>query len=238
MTTRQEREVCIQEAGYNTFLLRSEDVYIDLLTDSGTSAMSDYQWAGLMLGDEAYAGSKNFYHLEAAIRDVYGYRQVIPTHQGRGAEHLISRVLIEAGDFVPGNMYFTTTRLHQELAGGTFVDVIIDEAHDPSSSHPFKGNVDLQKLEALVQKVGPKRIPYVSLAATVNMAGGQPISLTNLREVRALCDRHGLRIILDATRAMENAYFIQQREPVEHGRSVKEILKEICSYTDGCTMSG
>ncbi len=238
MTTRQEREVCIQEAGYNTFLLRSEDVYIDLLTDSGTSAMSDYQWAGLMLGDEAYAGSKNFYHLEGAIRDVYGYRHVIPTHQGRGAEHLISRVLIKAGDFVPGNMYFTTTRLHQELAGGTFVDVIIDEAHDPSSPHPFKGNADPDKLEALVAKVGPERIPYVSLAATVNMAGGQPISLANLREVRALCDRYGLRIILDATRAMENAYFIQQREPGHQGRSVKEILKEICSYTDGCTMSG
>jgi tyrosine phenol-lyase len=238
MTTREEREVHIREAGYNTFLLRSEDVYIDLLTDSGTSAMSDYQWAGVMLGDEAYAGSRNFYNLEAAIREVYGYRHVIPTHQGRGAEHLISKVLIKAGDFVPGNMYFTTTRLHQELAGGTFVDVIIDEAHDPSNAHPFKGNVDLGKLEALVRKVGPERIPYVSLAATVNMAGGQPISLANLREVRALCDRHGLRIILDATRALENAYFIQQREPGQDGRSVREILKETCSYSDGCTMSG
>jgi tyrosine phenol-lyase len=238
MTTRDEREVHIREAGYNTFLLRSEDVYIDLLTDSGTSAMSDYQWAGVMLGDEAYAGSKNFYNLEAAIREVYGYRHVIPTHQGRGAEHLISKVLIKDGDFVPGNMYFTTTRLHQELAGGTFVDVIIDEAHDPSNAHPFKGNVDLGKLEALVRKVGPERIPYVSLAATVNMAGGQPISLANLREVRALCDRHGLRIILDATRALENAYFIQQREPGQDGRSVREILKETCSYSDGCTMSG
>jgi tyrosine phenol-lyase len=238
MTTREEREAFIREAGYNTFLLRSEDVYIDLLTDSGTSAMSDYQWAGLMLGDEAYAGSKNFYHLEAAIRDHYGYRHVIPTHQGRGAEHLISKILIKPGDFVPGNMYFTTTRLHQELAGGTFVDVIIDEAHDPSSAHPFKGNVDLGKLEALVRKVGVHCIPYVSLAATVNMAGGQPISLANLRDVRAFCDRHGLRIILDATRAVENAYFIQQREPGQMGRPVKDILKESCSYTDGCTVSG
>ncbi len=238
MTTREEREVHIREAGYNTFLLRSEDVYIDLLTDSGTSAMSDYQWAGLMLGDEAYAGSKNFYHLEAAVREFYGYRHVIPTHQGRGAEHLISRVLIKPGDHIPGNMYFTTTRLHQELAGGMFVDVIVDEAHDPSSTHPFKGNVDLNKLEALVQEVGPGRIPYVSLAATVNMAGGQPISLANLREVRAFCDRYGLRIILDATRAIENAYFIQQREPGQQGNSVRAILKDICSYTDGCTMSG
>lgn len=238
MTTREEREAHIREAGFNTFLLRSEDVYIDLLTDSGTSAMSDYQWAGLMLGDEAYAGSKNFYHLEAVVQEFYGYRHIVPTHQGRGAEHLLSRVLIKPGDRIPGNMYFTTTRLHQELAGGTFVDVIIDEAHDPSSTHPFKGNVDLDKLEALVREVGRERIPYVSLAATVNMAGGQPISIASLREVRALCQRHGLRIILDATRAVENAYFIQQREPGQQGRSVREILKEICSYTDGCTMSG
>lgn len=238
MTTREEREVHIREAGFNTFLLRSEDVYIDLLTDSGTSAMSDYQWAGLMLGDEAYAGSKNFYHLEAVVQEFYGYRHIVPTHQGRGAEHLLSRALIKPGDHIPGNMYFTTTRLHQELAGGTFVDVIIDEAHDPSSTHPFKGNVDLDKLEALVREVGPERIPYVSLAATVNMAGGQPISMASLREVRAFCQRHGLRIILDATRAVENAYFIQQREPGQQSRSVREILKEICSYTDGCTMSG
>jgi len=238
MTSREERETFIREAGYNTFLLRSEDVYIDLLTDSGTSAMSDYQWAGLMLGDEAYAGSRNFYHLEAAVREHYGYRHIIPTHQGRGAEHLISRILIKPGDFVPGNMYFTTTRLHQELAGGTFVDVIIDEAHDPSNVHPFKGNVDLAKLEALVREVGAGRIPYVSVAATVNMAGGQPISLANLRELRAFCDQHGLRIIFDATRAVENAYFVQQREPGQTGRPVKDILKEFCSYTDGCTMSG
>jgi tyrosine phenol-lyase len=238
MTSREERETFIRDAGYNTFLLRSEDVYIDLLTDSGTSAMSDYQWAGLMLGDEAYAGSRNFYNLETAVREHYGYRHIIPTHQGRGAEHLISRILIKPGDFVPGNMYFTTTRLHQELAGGTFVDVIIDEAHDPSNIHPFKGNVDLAKLEAVVREVGASRIPYVSVAATVNMAGGQPISLANLREVRAFCDQHGLRLILDATRAVENAYFIQQRERGQSGKPVKDILKDFCSYTDGCTMSG
>jgi len=238
MTTREEREARIREAGYNTFLLRSEDVYIDLLTDSGTSAMSDYQWAGLMLGDEAYAGSRNFYNLEAAVQEHYGYRHVIPTHQGRGAEHLLSKTLIKPGDFVPGNMYFTTTRLHQELAGATFVDVIIDEAHDPSNMHPFKGNVDLDKLDALVREVGSQRIPYLSLAATVNMAGGQPISLANLREVRSYRDEHGLRIILDATRAVENAYFIQQRELGQASRSVKDLLREFCSYTDGCTMSG
>ncbi len=238
MTTRPERERAIVAAGFNTFLLRSEDVYIDLLTDSGTSAMSDWQWAGMMLGDEAYAGSKNFYHLEETIRRYYGYRFTVPTHQGRGAENILSRMLIKPGDFVPGNMYFTTTRLHQELAGGTFVDVIIPEAHDPTAAHPFKGNVDLDALERLIRKVGAKRIPYVSLAATVNMAGGQPISMANLKAVRKLTQKYGIRIILDATRAVENAYFIQQREAGYRGKTVADILKELCSHTDGCTMSG
>src|SRR3974377_8863 len=147
--SREERQKALEEAGYNTFLLKSDHVYIDLLTDSGTSAMSDRQWAGLMLGDEAYAGSRNFYNLESAVQTYYGYRHVLPTHQGRGAEHLLSRACIRPGQFVPGNMYFTTPRLHQELGGGVFVDVIIDEAHDPTNQHPFKGNVDLQKLESL-----------------------------------------------------------------------------------------
>lgn len=238
MTTREFREKAIAEAGYNTFLLRSEDVYIDLLTDSGTNAMSDYQWAGMMLGDEAYAGSRNFYHLESAVQTYYGYKHLVPTHQGRGAEHMISRILINPGDYVPGNMYFTTTRLHQEMAGGTFVDIIIDEAHDPSNLHPFKGNVDLQKLDDLIKKVGANKIPYVSVAATVNMAGGQPISMANIRQVRELTTRHGIRIILDATRAVENAWFIKQRESGYKDKHVAEILKELCSYTDGCTMSG
>ena len=238
MTTREYREQAMKEAGYNTFLLRSEDVYIDLLTDSGTSAMSDNQWAGMMLGDEAYAGSKNFYHLEEAVQKYYGYKHVVPTHQGRGAEHIISKVLIKPGNYVPANMYFTTTRLHQELAGGTFVDVIIDEAHDPTNMHPFKGNVDLGKLEDLIKKVGAKKIPYISVAATVNMAGGQPISMENMREVRALAKKHGIRIILDATRAVENAYFIKMREKGYEHKSIAEILFELCSYSDGCTMSG
>ncbi len=237
MTTRAERERALEEAGYNTFLLRSEDVYIDLLTDSGTNAMSDNQWAGMMLGDEAYAGSRNFYHLEEKVRRFYGYRHLVPTHQGRGAEHLISKLLIRPGDSIPGNMYFTTTRLHQELAGGTFVDVIVDEAHDPESLHPFKGNIDLRKLEDLIRRVGADRIPYVSVAATVNMAGGQPISLENLRQVRELCQSRGIRVILDATRAIENAYFIKTREKGCAHKSIAEILRETCSYTDGCTMS-
>jgi tyrosine phenol-lyase len=237
MTSRPDRERALREAGHNTFLLRSEDVYIDLLTDSGTSAMSDRQWAGMMLGDEAYAGSRNFYHLEEAVRKFYGYEHLVPTHQGRGAEHLLSRILIKAGGTVPGNMYFTTTRLHQELAGGSFVDVIIDEAHDPTSEHPFKGNVDLAKLERVIFDVGPGKIPYVSLAATVNMAGGQPISLSNLRAVRELTKRHGIPVYLDATRAVENAYFLQQRERECEGLPVAEILRQTCALTDGCTMS-
>ena len=237
MTTRAEREKALTEAGFNTFLLKSDDVYIDLLTDSGTSAMSDEQWAGMMLGDEAYAGSRNFYHLEEALRTYYGYEHVIPTHQGRGAEHLISQVAIKKGQFVPGNMYFTTTRLHQELAGGVFVDVIIDEAHDPESLHPFKGNIDVGKLETLIAREGAAKIAYVSLAGTVNMAGGQPVSMANGQDLRALCDRHGIKLYLDATRMVENAFFIQEREAGYASKSIAAILKEFCGYTDGAWMS-
>ncbi|HEX6709936.1 MAG TPA: tyrosine phenol-lyase [Rubrobacter sp.] len=236
-TTREYRERAIAEAGYNTFLLRSEDVYIDLLTDSGTNAMSDAQWAGMMLGDEAYAGSKNYYHLESAVARYYGYPYLVPTHQGRGAENILSQILINEGDYVPGNMYFTTTREHQERAGGTFVDVIIDEAHDPESEHPFKGNVDLGKLEDLIERVGDERIPYISVAATVNMAGGQPISMENLRAVRELTRNHGIKIVLDATRAAENAYFVKRREEGYGDRSIAEILYETCSYSDAATVS-
>lgn len=237
MSTREERERALVDAGYNTFLLRSEQVYIDLLTDSGTAAMSDRQWAGMMVGDEAYAGSRNFYRLEAAVQRHYGYRHVLPTHQGRGAEHLISRTVIRPGQWIPGNMYFTTTRLHQELAGGQFVDVIIDEAHDPTSLHPFKGNVDLDKLTALVQRVGAEQIAYVSLAGTVNMAGGQPVSMANVKALRELCDRHGLRLFLDATRMVENALFIQEREAGYADTPIAAILLEFCGYTDGAWMS-
>ncbi len=237
MVSRTERAQALGEAGYNTFLLRSDDVYIDLLTDSGTSAMSDRQWAGMMLGDEAYAGSRNFYNLESAIQTYYGYRYLVPTHQGRGAEHLLSQTSIKPGQFVPGNMYFTTTRLHQEMAGGIFVDVIIDEAHDPSNMHPFKGNVDLAKLEALIKEKGAENIAYVSLAGTVNMAGGQPVSMENVRQLRGLCDRYGIKVYLDATRMAENAFFIQEREPGYADKPVAAIVKEFCSYTDGAWMS-
>ncbi len=237
MTTRAQRLKAIRTAGFNTFLLRSEDVYIDLLTDSGTSAMSDRQWAGLMLGDEAYAGSRNFYHLENAVQTYYGYRYLIPTHQGRGAENILSKVMIKPGDIIPGNMYFTTTRLHQELAGGTFVDVIVDEAHDPLSEYPFKGNVDLNKLEQVIRQHGANKIPYVSIATNVNMAGGQPISMENLRNLRALTQKHGIKIIHDMTRVAENAWFIKQREAGYGQKNIRAIVHEICSYTDGATMS-
>jgi tyrosine phenol-lyase len=237
MTTREEREQAIREAGYNTFLIRSRDVYIDLLTDSGTSAMSDRQWAGLMMGDEAYSGSDNFYHLQDAVREYYGYQHLVPTHQGRGAEHLMSRIMIKPGDFVPGNMYFTTTRLHQELAGGNFVDVIIDAAHNPDSRHPFKGNVDLDKLDRLVQEVGADRVPYISLEGNVNMAGGQPFSMKNLRELHDYCGKHDIPIMLDATRTIENTWFIREREEGYGDKTLRVILREICDLTDGCTMS-
>ncbi len=237
MTTREEREHLIKAAGYNTFLLRSNDVYIDLLTDSGTSAMSDRQWARMMLGDEAYAGSKDFYLLENTVREYYGYKYVVPTHQGRAAEHLISQIMIRPGDFVPGNMYFTTTRLHQELAGGTFVDVIIDEAHDPDCDFPFKGNVDLQKLENLIIEKGPDKIPYVCIATTVNMAGGQPISLANLRALRQLTDKYNIKVVHDMTRVAENAYMIKRFEEGYGDKSVAEIVREICDLTDIATMS-
>jgi tyrosine phenol-lyase len=237
MTTRAERELAIREAGYNTFLLKSEDVYIDLLTDSGTSAMSDRQWSAMMLGDEAYAGSASYYRLEAAVREVYGYKHLIPTHQGRGAEHMLSRMCIKPGDVVLGNMYFTTTRAHQELAGGRFIDVICDEAHDPSDESPFKGNIDLAKVERAIERHGAKKIAYFCVQCNVNMAGGQPVSLENLRRTRQLCNEHGIKIYLDATRAVENAYFIKLREAGCQNRSIEDILLEMCSYSDGCTCS-
>ena len=237
ITTEEHRKKAIIEAGYNTFLLHSDDVYIDLLTDSGTSAMSDRQWAGMMMGDEAYAGSKNFYHLEKTIQNYYGYKHIIPTHQGRGAEHILSQIMIKQGDIVPGNMYFTTTKLHQELAGGKFMDIIIDEAHDPESMHPFKGNVNLEKLESIIKEFGADRIPYVTISTTVNMAGGQPMSMQNLKATRALTNKYGIKIIHDMTRVAENAFMIQQKEEGYQDKSVAEISKELCLLTDGATMS-
>ncbi len=238
MLSYDERKDSLKKAGYNTFLINSREVYIDLLTDSGTTAMSDQQWGAIMVGDEAYAGSESWQHLEKAVKDIYGYQYVIPTHQGRGAENLLSQMKIKDGDYVPGNMYFTTTRAHQELNGGTFVDVIIDEGHDSLLDHPFKGNVDLAKLQNLINDVGPEKIPYVCVAVTVNLAGGQPVSMNNLRDVYNLCHRHDIDVMYDATRCVENAFFIKEREEGYGDIAIKDILKEMLSYSDGCTMSG
>ncbi len=238
MTTRKEREAAIERAGYNTFLLNSKECYIDLLTDSGTNAMSDNQWAGMMLGDEAYAGSVNFFELEKTVREVYGFNYVVPTHQGRGAENILSQIAIKPGDYVPGNMYFTTTRAHQELNGASFVDVIVDAAHDSQNEDPFKGNVDLKKLQDLIDRVGGDKIPYICVAVTVNLAGGQPVSMENIRAVREITKKHGIKIMFDATRCIENSYFIKEREEAYKDKSIGEIVKEMFSYGDGATMSG
>lgn len=238
MNTREEREKLIREAGYNTFLLNSEDVYIDLLTDSGTNAMSDRQWAGMMMGDEAYAGSRNFFHLKETVQEIFGFKYIVPTHQGRGAENILSQIAIKPGQYVPGNMYFTTTRYHQERNGGNFVDIIIDQAHDASLNIPFKGNIDLNKLQRVIDEKGAENIAYVCLAVTVNLAGGQPVSMKNMREVRELTNKYGIKVFYDATRCVENAYFIKEQEEGYADKSIKDIVYEMFSYADGCTMSG
>lgn len=238
MINRAQREQVIKEAGYNTFLINSEDVYIDLLTDSGTNAMSDRQWGGLMVGDEAYAGSRNFHHLEDTVREYFGFKHLVPTHQGRGAENILSQIAIKPGQYVPGNMYFTTTRYHQERNGGIFVDVIRDEAHDASLSIPFKGDIDLNKLQKLIDEKGAENIAYLCLAVTVNLAGGQPVSMANMRAVRELTNKYGIKIFFDATRCVENAYFIKEQEEGYADKSIAEIVHEMFSYGDGCTMSG
>ncbi|MBI5005265.1 MAG: tryptophanase [Candidatus Lloydbacteria bacterium] len=239
LISREAREQAIRQAGFNTFELQSEDVCIDLLTDSGTSAMSDNQWAGMMLGDEAYAGSKNFTHLKEAIADVYGFPYTVPTHQGRGAEHIMSKALIGKGDWIPNNLYFTTRRAHQELAGGIWHDVSVAQAIEPGSRFPFKGNIDTKKLLALILKAKKEgvKIPYISMEACVNMAGGQPFSMQNLQSVRALSKKYNIPLYIDATRLVENAYFIQQREKGYRDTSVKKIVRKICSFADGVTVS-
>ena len=231
------RREAIEEAGWNTFLLRSEDVFVDLLTDSGTSAMSQEQRAAMELGDEAYAGSRSYYRLEAAMRDVYGYGHLIPTHQGRGAEHLLAKILVEHGSVVPSNLYFTTSRAHVELAGGIWRDVSVPEASDPASTFPFKGNIDLVALERVLHEVGPERIAFVRQEACLNMAGGQPFSLDNLRSVRALTTEYGVPLILDATRLSENAVFVRDREPGQSDSDFGDLIRELSSLSDGAVFS-
>ena len=231
------RSRALDEAGYNTFLLRSEDVFVDLLTDSGTSALSQEQRAAMELGDEAYAGSRSWFRLEKAVRDVYGFEHVIPTHQGRGAEHLLARLFVEPGQIVPSNLYFTTSRAHVELAGGVWVDVAVPEATDPGSRFPFKGNIDLDALEKALGSSVDGGVAFVRQEACVNMAGGQPFSIDNLADVHRLAHEHGVPLILDATRISENAVFVKDREPGWSGWPLSKVIRTIADLSDGAVFS-
>jgi len=234
---RKEREEVLKKAGYNLFNVPADKVMIDLLTDSGTSAMSDNQWAGLMMGDESYAGSRNYYHFEDTIRDIFGYEYVIPTHQGRVAENLLCQIKVKPGDYIPNNIHFDTTRANIEHAGAHAINCVIDEAFDTENKHPFKGNVDLNKLEKLIKEVGPEKIPFCMITITNNSGGGQPVSLENIKQVKELVDKYHLPLLFDACRFAENAYFIKTREEAYRNWSIKDIVREIFKYGNGCTMS-
>ncbi|MEO0195249.1 MAG: tryptophanase [candidate division WOR-3 bacterium] len=231
--SREYRERAMEEAGYNTFLLRSEDVYIDLLTDSGTAAMSDEQWADALY----YEWKDPYEYLRQAVYEVFGFNYFIPTHQGRQAEHFISQALIKPGQYVINNMYFTTTRFHQEYAGGIFVDLIIPEAHDPKSEHPFKGNLDVEAVYEFIKEKGPENVAYICVETNVNMAGGQPVSLENVKKIREIADEFGIPVVFDATRIAENAYFIKTREKGYENWSIKDIIRELLSYADAASIS-
>ncbi|MCS6303692.1 MAG: tryptophanase [Nitrospira sp.] len=236
-TTREERDTRLRIAGYNLFQVPAESVYVDLLTDSGTAAMSDRQWAGLMLGDESYAGSRNYYHLEETVRSIFGYKHVIPTHQGRMAENLLFSTIVKPGMCVPNNIHFDTTRANVEHQGAEALDVVVREAYDPRCDLPFKGNIDLPRLEETINRAGPDKIPLVMMTITNNSGGGQPVSMDNIRRTRGLLDHYHIPLFFDACRFAENCFFIKEREPEYAHTSILDIARELFSYGDGCTMS-
>ena len=233
----QERLKAIEEAGYNTFILKTKDIFLDMLTDSGTNAMSDHQFAGFMTGDDAYAGSMTFYEFADIVKEVLGYNLVMNVHQGRAAEHLLAKVFIKEGDVVPTNYHFTTTRVHIELAGAECLEIYFDEALKTESKNPFKGNMDPQKLKDVIKRYGKDRVSYVRMEATTNLLGGQPFSMANLKEIRKICDDNGLLLVLDGSLLCENAYLIMQREEGYKKKTVAEIVREMCSYADIFYMS-
>jgi len=237
MTTPEERERLLREAGFNVFNLRSRDVLIDLLTDSGTGAMSSLQWAGIMQGDESYAGAESFYRFRDRMQELTGFTHILPTHQGRASERILFELVGGKGKVIPNNNHFDTTRANVEHSGAEAVDLVVDEARDLRARHPFKGNMDVGKLEDLIRRVGRDRIPLCMVTVTNNAGGGQPVSLANLRAVRAVCDRHGIPLFLDACRFAENGYFIKLREPGQQHRSVREIVRDMFDLADGATIS-
>ncbi len=237
LSTRKQREIWIEEEGFNLFNLASDRVYIDLLTDSGTGAMSDRQWAEIMMGDESYAGSQSYLKLREVVRNVLGFPYFLPTHQGRAAENVLFSILVKENDVVPGNSHFDTTKGHIEFRKAHAIDCTIDEAFDINKLHPFKGNIDLQKLEEVYQTYPKEQIPFCMITVTCNSSGGQPVSMENIKAVKTLSDRYGIPVFIDAARFAENAYFIKDREEGYHQHSIKEIVKEMFSYSDGFTMS-
>jgi tryptophanase len=235
MLSREEREQIIMDVHYNVFKIRSEDVFIDLLTDSGTTAMSDNQWAGIMKGDESYASATSWFKLEKTLKDIFGYKYVLPAHQGRGAENIVFTTMIKKGQIVPNNMHFSPDRI--TASGGFMANLIIDEGKDIQNEYPFKGNINIEKLEALIQDVGADNIPFVMITVTCNNAGGQPVSMSNIKAVKEIADNYKIPVILDAARIAENAQFIKMREPGYENKSIKEIIRETCAYSDGCVAS-
>ncbi len=234
---REERERVLAEAGLNVFNIPSAQVFIDLLTDSGTGAMSESQWAAMMEGDESYAGSPSFFRLRDAVEDVMGFPYMLPTHQGRAAENVLHSVMIREGDVIPGNSHFDTTKAHIEFRKGHAIDCTIDECFDPSVEHPFKGNIDLHKLAKVVGETDKERIPFILITVTNNSGGGQPVSMENIQEVSGFCKKHGLRLFIDAARFAENAWFIKHREASQKNRSIRQIVSDMFAVADGCTMS-